>query len=114
MLYRPETFEPLTDERWEEHRVRDAIREIVSDTDAALRGPKLLWRADDWDRWHGTSPMKNLHVGAAGVLWALDELRRRGYAESTLDLPEVALRTVDLCRRGLRSATAVRATGMRS
>jgi Lanthionine synthetase C-like protein len=98
MLYRPETFEPLTDERWDENRVRDAIREIVSDTDAAIRGPKLLWRADDWDRWHGTSPMKNLYVGAAGVLWALDELRRRGHAESTLDLPDLALRTVDLFR----------------
>jgi hypothetical protein len=98
MLFKPEAFERLTDEPWNEDRVRKAIREIVADTDAALRGPKLLWRADDWDGWHGTSPMKNLYVGAAGVLWALDELRRRGHAESTLDLADLALRTVELFR----------------
>ena len=98
MLYRPEAFEPLTEEAWDADRARDAIREIVADTDDALRGPRLLWRADDWDRWHGTSPMKNLYVGAAGVLWALDELRRRGHAETRLDLPALASRTVELFR----------------
>ncbi len=99
MLYRPEAFEPLTDEPWYEGRVRDAIREIVADTDAALRGPKLLWRADDWDGWHATSPMKNLYVGAAGVLWALDELRRRGHAETRLDLPALAIGNLELFRK---------------
>ena len=77
MLYRPEAFEPLTDEPWAEQRVSSAIRAIVADADDALRGPRLLWKADEWDRWHGTSPMKNLYVGAAGVLWALEALRRR-------------------------------------
>ena len=70
MLYRAEAFEALTDERWAADRIRDSIREIVADTDDALRGPRLLWRANDWDRWQATSPMKNLYVGAAGVLWA--------------------------------------------
>ena len=98
MLYRPEAFEPLTDEPWDEDRVRGAIREIVADTDDALRGPRLLWRADDWDRWHGTSPMKNLYVGAAGVLWALDDLRRRGHAETRLDISDLAARTLELFR----------------
>ena len=36
--------------------------------------------------------MKNLYVGAAGVLFALDELRRRGHAETRLDLAELARR----------------------
>jgi len=98
VLYRPEAFEPLTDEPWDEERVRDAIREIVADTDDALRGPRLLWRADDWDRWQATSPLKTLYVGAAGVLFALDELRRRGHAETRLDLPDLALRTLELFR----------------
>ncbi len=98
MLYRPEAFEPLTEEPWNEARVRDAIREIVADTDGALRGPRLLWRADDWDGWHATSPMKNLYVGAAGVLFALDELRRRGHAETRLDLPALAARNLELHR----------------
>ena len=98
MLYRPEAFEPLTDEPWNDERARAGIREIVEDTDAALRGPKLLWRADDWDRWQATSPMKNLYAGAAGVLWALDELRRSGHAETELDLADLALRNLELFR----------------
>jgi hypothetical protein len=99
VLYRPDAFEPLTDERWQERRVRDAIRAIVADTDDALRGPRLLWPAHAWDRWQATSPMKNLYVGAAGVVWALDRLRARGHAETRLDLAEAALRTLELFRQ---------------
>jgi hypothetical protein len=98
VLYRPEAFEPLTEQRWDERLVRRAIGTIVQDADEALRGPRLLWRADAWDGWHSTSPMKNLYVGAAGVLWALDELRRRGVAETRLDLADLALRTLELFR----------------
>ena len=75
-----------------------AIRAIVTDTDAGLRGPKLLWPADAWDGWHGTSPMKNLYVGSAGVLWALDRLRTRGHAETRLDLADLATRNLELFR----------------
>ena len=98
MLYRAEAFEPLTDAPWDEERVRAGIREIVSDTDVALRGPKLLWRADPWDSWQATSPMKNLYVGAAGVLLALELLRRRGHAETRLDLADLSLRNLERFR----------------
>jgi lantibiotic modifying enzyme len=99
VLYRPEAYEPLTDERWNERRVRDAIRGIVADTDRALRGPQLLWRAEAWDSWQATSPMKNLYVGASGVVWALDRLRARGHAETRLDLADLAVRTLALFRQ---------------
>jgi lantibiotic modifying enzyme len=98
VLYRPEDFEPLVDTPWDEARIREGIREIVADTDAALRGPKLLWRADEWDRWQGTSPMKSLYVGAAGVLWALADLCDRGHAETRLGLSELAGRNLELFR----------------
>ena len=98
MLYRPEAFEPLTGTPWDDARAIDGIRAIVEDTDAAFRGGRLFWRADDWDRWQATSPMKNLYVGTAGVLYALDELRRRGVAESSLDLPALALGNLELFR----------------
>jgi hypothetical protein len=94
MLYRPDAFEPLTDTPWDEGRVRAAIRDIVSDSDAALRGPKLMWRANGWDSWNATSPMKNLYVGSAGVLWGLDQLRERGLAETSLDLADLAQRNL--------------------
>jgi Lanthionine synthetase C-like protein len=46
----------------------------------------------------GWKPLKNLYVGAAGVLLALDELRRRGHAETQLDLAKLARGNVDLFR----------------
>ena len=98
MLYRPEAFEPLVDTPWSELRARAAIREIVEDTDAAFRGPRLFWQANEWDGWHGTSPMKNLYVGTAGVLWSLDHLRQRGCTATKLDLADLGQRNVELFR----------------
>ena len=63
-----------------------------------MRGPELLWKADSWDGWHATTPMKNLYVGAGGVLWGLDRLRRRGYPETKLDLPALSLLTLERFR----------------
>jgi lantibiotic modifying enzyme len=98
MLYRAEAFEPLVDTTWSEARARAGIADIVADTDAAFRGPRLFWQANEWDGWHGTSPMKNLYVGTAGVLWALDRLRHLGHAQTELDLPDLANRNVELFR----------------
>jgi hypothetical protein len=98
VLYRPEAFDRLTDTAWNEARVRDRIGAVVADTEAAWRGPKLFWKAHPWDCWHMTSPMKNLYVGTAGVLWGLDQLRGRGYAETTLDIGELAAANVELFR----------------
>ena len=98
MLYRPEAFDALTETQWDQARVRDAIRGIVADADAGMRGPKLMWRAHEWDSWNATSPMKNLYVGAAGMLWGLDQLRRRGYAETTLGVRDLAAQNVELFR----------------
>ena len=97
MLYEPEAFEPLTDEPWDAGRVGEAIRAIVADADAAF-DPDALWPAAEWDVWGATPPMKNLYVGASGVVWALDALRRRGHAETTLDLASAARRTLEAWR----------------
>jgi lantibiotic modifying enzyme len=97
VLYRPDAFEPLTDEEWDPGRVRDAISSIVADADDAF-DPERLWPADDWDAWASPLPLKSLYVGAAGVVWALDALGRRGYAESRLDLAAAAGRTLNAWR----------------
>jgi len=97
VLYRPEAFEPLEDAVWDENRIRDEIRGIVADAGAAF-DPVGLWPADDWDAWTSPLPLKNLYVGASGVIWALDVLRRRGYADSQLDLAAVARRTLEAWR----------------
>jgi hypothetical protein len=97
VLYKPDAFEPLTDEEWDETRVRSAIDSIVSDADDAF-DPVGLWPANEWDLWESTPPLKELYVGAGGVVWALDALRRRGHAETRIDLPSAARRTLELWR----------------
>ena len=74
-----------------------AIRAIVVDADQAFDSEQL-WPADDWDSWRTPLPLKSLYVGAAGVTWALDALRGRGHAESSLDLPAVARRVLEARR----------------
>ena len=97
MLYEPAQFEALTDEPWNRAHVEAAIAGIVADADTAFH-PETLWPAHEWDGWGAALPMKNLYVGAAGVIWALDSLRRRGHAETSLDLADAALRTLELER----------------
>jgi hypothetical protein len=97
VLYEPDRFEPLVDEPWDPPRVADAIAGIVADAEAAF-DPETLWPAHEWDGWGTPLPLKNLYVGAAGVIWALDALRRRGRAEVSLDLADAALRTLELRR----------------
>ena len=97
MLYEPEEFDPLLDAPWVPARVEDAIAAIVADTDAAF-DLDALWPAHEWDGWEEPLPLKNLWVGAAGVIWALDELRRRGHAGTSLDLAASASRTLELER----------------
>ncbi len=95
MLYEPEQFEPLTDEPWDESRVREAIAAIVADAEDTY-DPAALWPAHEWDGWQAALPMKNLYIGAAGVVWALDALRRRGHGQARLDLAASAVRALEL------------------
>jgi hypothetical protein len=97
VLYDPAAFGPLTDEAWDEARVRKGIAAIVADADAAF-DPDGLWPAHEWDGYKAALPLKNLYLGAAGVVWALDDLRRRGLAETSLDLSAIALRALERWR----------------
>ena len=98
MLYAAELHQPLTETPWNENHVRDAIRAIAADADAAY-DPDELWPAHEWDGWQAALPLKNLYVGAAGVAWGLDALRRRGLVETALDPADVARRALGAFRR---------------
>src|SRR4029078_2261358 len=74
MLYEPTELDALTPEPWVPARVEDAIAAIVADADAAF-DPTALWPAHEWDAQEKTLPLTGLYPGAAGVIWALDELR---------------------------------------
>jgi lantibiotic modifying enzyme len=97
MLYKPTEFDALIDEPWVPARVEAAIAAIVADADGAF-DPKALWPAHEWDARDKPLPLSGLYVGAAGVTWALDELRTRGHAESARDLTAAAVRAVELER----------------
>ena len=97
MLYQPEEFDALTDRPWDEAWVRGEIERIAADA-GAVYDPEGLWPAEEWDSWQTPTPLKALYVGAAGVVWALGALQRRGHAESSLDLPEVARRVHEAWR----------------
>jgi lantibiotic modifying enzyme len=97
MLYEPTEFDALIDEPWVPARVEAAIAAIVADADAAF-DPRALWPPHEWDSREKPLPLSGLYVGAAGVIWALDELQRRGHAESSRDLAAAAARAVELER----------------
>ena len=97
MLYEPTRFDALIDEPWVPARVEEAIAAIVADADAAF-DPTALWPTHEWDAQEKPLPLSGLYVGAAGVIWALDELRTRGRAESTLDLAGTSVRAVEVER----------------
>jgi lanthionine synthetase-like protein len=89
VLFRPDAFDPLTDRAWDEGWVRREIERIVADVDASFDAAGL-WPAEEWDSWQTPTPLKALYVGAAGVVWGLGALQRRGHAESRLPLAEAA------------------------
>jgi hypothetical protein len=89
MLHRPEDFEPVADEAWDESRVLAAIGRLVADADESHRR-EPLWPPPPDSPVGSGQPEPSLHAGAPGVAWALEALRRRGHGQSTLDLPAVA------------------------
>ena len=97
MLYEPTRFDALIDEPWVPARVEDAIAAIVADADMAFDAT-ALWPAHEWDARGKPLPLSGLYVGAAGVIWALDELRKRGHAEPSRDLAAAVVRAVGLER----------------
>ena len=97
MLFRPEDFEPVADEHWEESRVRAAIARIVADVDEAYRRQPLWPPPPDAPVGPGR-PEPSLYGGAPGLAWALDALAQRGHAETALEPSSVALDALDAWR----------------
>jgi len=93
VLYGPELHEPLTAVAWDTTRASDAIRAIVADVDRVY-DPVAFWPAHDWDAYQTSLPVTDIFVGAGGLAWGLERLRRSGHAETALDLAAVAQRAL--------------------
>ena len=97
-LFDPEAHEPLTETVWDAELARSAIRAIAAETERAF-DPDELWPPHPLDE-EDDSPLRaaSLYLGAAGVVWALDALRRSGAVELERDWRHVALGLPDRYR----------------
>src|SRR5664279_1634459 len=81
MLFDPAAHEPLTDTTWAPERVRDAIREIVEDTERAFDDGWPTHPEDADSEADSERRFRTVYLGGAGVVQALDSLRRHGLTE---------------------------------
>jgi hypothetical protein len=83
-LFEPDRHEGLAALRWDEGVARRAIETIARDCEDRF-SPDSLWPTHplDIEGEPVSAPFTMLYMGAAGVIWALDCLARRGFAEPT-------------------------------
>jgi hypothetical protein len=95
MLHSPRRHERLESIPWDEERARSAIARIAADAEDRF-DPVQLWPAHPLDgAGPRGGPHSALYLGAAGVLWALDFMRRADAVSPRLDLAQ-AIRAVHL------------------
>jgi hypothetical protein len=80
VLFDPPSHEPPVKTPWSESRARAAIAAIVVDAENAF-DEEALWPAHPLDDEVTSAETLTLYLGVSGVIWALDELERRGAAE---------------------------------
>jgi len=81
-LYEPDRHERPRGADWTEARARAAIERIAFDTHSGYSAERL-WPIHPFDvSAERPAALKPVYFGAAGVIWALDELVRRGVAAS--------------------------------
>jgi hypothetical protein len=83
-LFEPDRHEGLAAPRWDEGAARRAIETIARDCENRF-SPDNLWPSHplDTEGQPAAEPVTTLYFGAAGVIWALDCLARRGLARPT-------------------------------
>ena len=80
MLFDPASHEPLLETPWSESRAQAAIGAIAADAESTF-DEQALWPAHALDDEVTSAEALALYLGASGVIWALDELERRGAVE---------------------------------
>src|SRR5258706_12216201 len=90
-LFEVDRHETLGDLGWEESRARIAIERIAADVHEAFSGTAALWPIHPLDRsQERPDVLRTLYYGAAGVIWALERLKKSGAISLERDyLPEV-------------------------
>jgi hypothetical protein len=83
-IFETDRHEGLAAARWDEGAVRRTIETIARDCEDRF-SPDGLWPPHplDAEGKAPTAPFTTLYLGAAGVIWALDSLAKRGFARPT-------------------------------
>jgi hypothetical protein len=87
---------PLRPDPWDPHVVGAAIDEIVSDALAHF-DDETLWPAHPLDE-HLKDGHSSIYYGAAGVIWALEYLRRSGATQARFDFGPTLARLLEITR----------------
>ena len=75
MLYDPARHLPFVELPFDEHKLRQTIRDVLLQTRTGVRRGHRLWPIHPKDHHDGASEfVTNFYIGAAGVIWALHEL----------------------------------------
>ncbi len=90
MLWRADQHERLTDEAWNEARVRDALGEIVADAEASCVAG--FWPGHPLDDLPEQARLCTIYLGSTGVIWALRQL------DSSIDWRELIAGLIDRYR----------------
>jgi len=80
-LFDPARHRPLSGIDWDEHAVRAWVRRVADETHRSFSAQRW-WPSHPKDREGDASdaPYTGLYMGAAGVIWGLQELAARGHA----------------------------------
>jgi lantibiotic modifying enzyme len=90
VLFSPSRHEPLHAADWRPERARSAIRAIAAATEAGLDPRTGLWPLYPDDREPGSDgPHRGVYAGAAGIVWALDQLAANGTIDLAGDYDEL-------------------------
>jgi hypothetical protein len=86
LLYEPERHEPLVPDPWNEAAARGWVERFAKDAQRSFSRTGL-WAPHprDLERGDPREPSTTIYDGAAGVIWALDHLARKGVAICSID-----------------------------
>jgi len=103
MLFEPERHQALSSERWDEQFARTAINRVAADAMRDFSATRL-WPTHPDDS-KPQANLYNLYSGAAGVIWALDYLRRSGASDVVSDFGPIVFDLVAPNRAGIAHPT---------
>ena len=90
MLYQPDAHEPVTKQPWDAARVREAIRTIAGEAEAAFAAGWPGHPLDEVD-----DGLRGIYLGGAGVVDALRRLAERGLIDAPRDYVPYVERSLD-------------------